>query len=73
VIESVTEGLSGVRYQVRWDDGHSSVLAPGAGNLTIDPRGNGRARAAKVKARRPKLPAKKKAAARAKRKPKRRK
>jgi uncharacterized protein DUF1918 len=54
VIRGVTKGLSGVRYQVRWDDGHESVLAPGGGNLTIDarPKGNShgkRASAPKVK------------------------
>lgn len=53
VIRDVTKGLSGTRYQVRWDDGHESVLAPGGGNLTIEgrARGNGgRGATAKTKA-----------------------
>ncbi|HYZ91858.1 MAG TPA: DUF1918 domain-containing protein [Actinomycetota bacterium] len=39
VIRSVSKGISGARYQVRWDDGQESVLAPGAGNLVIEGRG----------------------------------
>jgi topoisomerase IA-like protein len=36
VVSSVTQGLSGTRYQIRWDDGHESVIAPGAGILLIE-------------------------------------
>lgn len=36
VIRSVTKGLSGVRYTVRWDEGHESVISPGAGILTVE-------------------------------------
>jgi uncharacterized protein DUF1918 len=35
VISAVSKGLSGVRYSVKWEDGHESMLAPGAGNLTV--------------------------------------
>jgi hypothetical protein len=69
VIEKVTEGLSGIRYQVAWDDGHTSVLAPGAGNLTVEGRGNGKAGRAGAKRKR-KPTAGKKPAARARAKPK---
>ena len=48
VIKSVTKGLSGTRYQVQWDDGHESVIAPGAGILTIS-KGNGRRQQAGAK------------------------
>lgn len=60
VIRSVTKGLSGARYRVRWDDGQESVLAPGAGNLVIEGRGgNGKSASRK---RAPAKPAKKKKA-----------
>ncbi len=36
VILDVTTGISGVRYTVRWDEGHQTVLSPGAGNLTVE-------------------------------------
>ncbi len=58
VIRSVTKGLSGARYQVRWDDGQESVLAPGAGNLVVEGGGNGKRASAK------RSPAKKKSAKR---------
>ncbi|MGH2760269.1 MAG: DUF1918 domain-containing protein [Actinomycetota bacterium] len=38
VIEGVTTGISGVRYTVRWAEGHQTVLSPGAGNLTVERR-----------------------------------
>lgn len=38
VIEGVTTGISGVRYTVRWEGGHQTVLSPGAGNLTVERR-----------------------------------
>jgi hypothetical protein len=44
VIRGVSKGISGTRYQVRWDDGHESVLAPGAGNMLVEGRGNGRSK-----------------------------
>jgi hypothetical protein len=44
VIRRVTKGLSGVRYQIAWDDGHESVIAPGAGNLTVEGRTTGNSR-----------------------------
>lgn len=67
VIQSVTKGLSGTRYQIRWDDGHESVISPGAGILTISGRGNGK-RAAPAK---PKRTAAKKAVAKKKKTSKR--
>jgi hypothetical protein len=44
VIEGVTTGISGVRYTVRWEGGHQSVLAPGAGNLTVERRSRAKAK-----------------------------
>ncbi len=38
VVRTVTKGISGPRYQVRWDDGHESVIAPGAGTIIVDGR-----------------------------------
>jgi hypothetical protein len=43
VIRSVTKGISGIRYQIRWEDGHESMISPGAGNLTVE-SGNGKSR-----------------------------
>jgi hypothetical protein len=60
IIRSVTKGISGARYQVRWDDGQESVLAPGAGNLVIEGRGGNGKRASKKRA--PAKTTKKKAA-----------
>lgn len=56
IIRSVSKGLSGARYQVRWDDGHETVLSPGAGNLTVEGRSKGNGKRASAK----KAPAKKK-------------
>lgn len=36
VVRTVTKGISGVRYAVRWEDGHESVIAPGAGTIVVD-------------------------------------
>lgn len=60
VITKVNRGLSGVRYQVKWDDGHESVLSPGAGNLCVEATGNSK-RAATGNSKRPKAKAKAKA------------
>lgn len=68
VISKVTKGLSGIRYQVRWDDGHESVLAPGAGNLTVE-RSGGNSKNSKAKRAGPRAKPKAKPA---KRKPSRR-
>jgi hypothetical protein len=54
VIASVTKGLSGLRYQVRWEDGHVTVIAPGAGIMTVVGRAkvkNGKAKTGKKKAK----------------------
>ncbi len=45
VIRSVSKGLSGLRYSIRWEDGHETVIAPGPGILTVEGRGNGKAKA----------------------------
>jgi hypothetical protein len=42
IIEGVTTGISGVRYTVRWAEGHQTVLSPGAGNLTVERRSRGK-------------------------------
>lgn len=37
----ITEVLGtgeGIHFQVRWDDGHQSILFPGAGSVTIVPK-----------------------------------
>ncbi|HYT30734.1 MAG TPA: DUF1918 domain-containing protein [Actinomycetota bacterium] len=44
-IIEVIEGDLRVRYRVRWNDGHESVLAPGAGAARIEPA-QGRAKSA---------------------------
>ena len=36
-ILEVIEGEGGVRYRVRWEDGHESVLTPGGGAARIVP------------------------------------
>lgn len=63
-VERITEGLSGVRYLVRWDDGHESHFTPSGGNLIIEKRARGgnakRSGATKSKAK-PKPKAKPKA------------
>lgn len=37
-VEDVTEGLSGIRYQIRWEDGHTSSFSPQGGNLIVEKR-----------------------------------
>ena len=44
-IIEVIEGDLRVQYRVRWNDGHESVLAPGAGAARIEPA-RGRAKSA---------------------------
>jgi hypothetical protein len=36
-ILEVIEGEAGVRYRIRWEDGHESVLTPGGGAAQILP------------------------------------
>ena len=38
VVRSVTHGVSGIRYEISWDDGSVSVIAPGAGVLLVEGR-----------------------------------
>lgn len=47
VVRSVTKGISGIRYQVRWDDGSETMIAPGAGTVVV----NGKAKAKKAVAK----------------------
>ena len=35
VVERVAEGLSGCRYEIRWEDGSASIIAPSAGTLQV--------------------------------------
>jgi hypothetical protein len=51
VVTDVRKGLSGVRLEIKWDDGTLSVLAPGAGVLLVEGRakGNGAKKAARAK------------------------
>lgn len=37
-VEDVTEGLSGVRYRIRWEDGSQSFFTPKGGNLIVEKR-----------------------------------
>jgi len=37
-VRALIEGLSGVRYEVAWDDGSVSVISPGAGVLLVESR-----------------------------------
>lgn len=41
IVQNVNQGLTGPRLEIRWDDGHTSVIAPRAGILLIE-RGNGK-------------------------------
>ncbi len=43
VIEEVLEGQP-PRYRVRWEDGHSSILAPSAGSARIEQKKRARAK-----------------------------
>ncbi len=64
-VRSLVEGLSGVRYEIEWDDGSVSVIAPGAGNLLVE-KGAKRNGAKKKKKEAPKAKAKAKKAKRTK-------
>jgi hypothetical protein len=35
-VRALVEGLSGVRYEIAWDDGSVSVISPGAGVLLVE-------------------------------------
>jgi hypothetical protein len=49
-VRALVEGLSGVRYEVEWDDGSVSVISPGGGVLLVEGRsGKGAGKAAKGK------------------------
>ena len=57
VVASISIGLSGARYSVRWDDGTNTVFTPKFGNLIVEKRGRG----SNAKKASPKKPAAKKA------------
>jgi hypothetical protein len=40
-ILEVIEGEVGVRYRIRWTDGHETVLSPTSGSATIVPEKRG--------------------------------
>jgi hypothetical protein len=50
VIKHVTRGLSGVRYNIEWDDGTTSTIAPAFGNLTVQ-AGKAKKKSDKAKAK----------------------
>jgi hypothetical protein len=54
-VRSVTHGISGIRYEIAWDDGSVSVIAPGAGVLLVEGRS---ARSSDSKGPKPKTRAK---------------
>jgi hypothetical protein len=47
-VRALIEGLSGVRYEVQWDDGSVSVISPGGGVLLVEGKAK-RAKAAGTK------------------------
>lgn len=49
VVKDITDGLSGTRYTVEWEDGHESSFAPQAGNLTVESRSRKRSGGTKKK------------------------
>ncbi len=63
VVRSVTQGISGIRCQIAWDDGSTSVIAPGAGVLLVEGRS---ARPSSSKGPKPKAKASKSKAPKAK-------
>jgi hypothetical protein len=43
-ILEVIEGQVGIRYRVRWDDGHETVFSPSGGSARIEPKAKDKAR-----------------------------
>jgi hypothetical protein len=39
-IVEIIEGALGIRYRVRWEDGHESVFTPSGGSARIIPKQN---------------------------------
>jgi len=39
-IIEIIEGALGIRYRVRWEDGHESVFSPSGGSARIVPKQN---------------------------------
>jgi hypothetical protein len=57
-IAGVTQGLSGTRYEITWDSGERSVIAPGPGTMTVVGRKAKAARNGKSKTKAAKKPKK---------------
>lgn len=36
VVRDVTQGISGARFEIEWDDGSRSIIAPRAGVLLVE-------------------------------------
>jgi hypothetical protein len=45
VVRAKNKGLTGTRYEIRWDDGHTSVIVPGGGVLLVEGNAKPRAKA----------------------------
>ena len=60
VVRTVTKGISGVRYSIKWEDGHESVMAPGAGTIVVDGKAKPKAKSRTKKAAGTKKSAKRK-------------
>jgi len=57
-VKALIQGISGVRYEIAWDDGSVSVISPGAGVLLVEAKGKGKVKA-KDRSKKPKPDAKK--------------
>jgi hypothetical protein len=55
VVVAATQGLTAVRYEIRWDDGSASVISPSGGTLTVE----GKAKKPKAQAEKSKAQVKK--------------
>lgn len=62
-VRALIQGISGVRYEIGWDDGSVSVISPGAGVLLVEGRSAKKATPKKKTAAKRKAAPKKKVAA----------
>lgn len=55
IVRGVTQGLAGVRFEIEWDDGSRSIIAPRGGVLLVEGKGGskkaGSKQSGKAKAR----------------------
>jgi hypothetical protein len=59
VVRAVTQGLSGARFEIEWDGGAVSIIAPGAGILLVEGKGKAKGKTkVKPKSKSPKKTAK---------------